>query len=272
MPEASHLQTGEEYRKLLESLFKGTLALTRETHVKQLDIPPPAAAAVGDEPERKTPLVVQPELTVEPLPTMYLRRAQSYAFIREVLSKALGSDTLQQLHRQTQEGPARATLDDELRQLEGLFYGAHVVASRQLGLAETVAGGSGEGAEKDALAFLRWSQSLAEDADLGRDCRMMVPVFTDPLKGRIKVWCVVGWAPVEAYVSYVRHPALSGTDADGKEVDLASKFDISYYGQSLSLSRPVFAEVWVTELLDRDEFRRHCDTYVLPSVILANLK
>ena len=38
-PEASHLICGEEYRKHLEELFKGTLALTRETHVKQLAVP-----------------------------------------------------------------------------------------------------------------------------------------------------------------------------------------------------------------------------------------
>jgi hypothetical protein len=30
--------------------------------------------------------------------------------------------------------------------------------------------------------------------------------------------------------------------------------------------------VWVTRLLNRDEFRQHCDTYVTPEVILGNLE
>jgi len=32
------------------------------------------------------------------------------------------------------------------------------------------------------------------------------------------------------------------------------------------------AEVYVNEILDRDQFRRHCDTYKTKSAILANLK
>jgi hypothetical protein len=88
MPEASHIQFGEHYLKHLEELFKGTLALTRETHVKQLDFPPPAEAAPPIEEEKKIELVITPDLVIEPLPQMYFRRAQSYLFVREVLAQA----------------------------------------------------------------------------------------------------------------------------------------------------------------------------------------
>ncbi len=37
-PEAAHLNLGKNYRAYLVELFKGLLALTRETHVKQLDM------------------------------------------------------------------------------------------------------------------------------------------------------------------------------------------------------------------------------------------
>ncbi len=40
--EAGRLKLEEAYRKQLEEVFKGILALTRETHVKQLEIPAPA--------------------------------------------------------------------------------------------------------------------------------------------------------------------------------------------------------------------------------------
>ena len=39
MPEGDRLYLDEEYRKLLIELFKGLLTLTRETHVKQLEMP-----------------------------------------------------------------------------------------------------------------------------------------------------------------------------------------------------------------------------------------
>ena len=42
-PEAARLELGKRYRKHLEDLFRGALALARETHVKQLAV---AGAAV----------------------------------------------------------------------------------------------------------------------------------------------------------------------------------------------------------------------------------
>jgi len=35
---------------------------------------------------------------------------------------------------------------------------------------------------------------------------------------------------------------------------------------------PVLAEVYVSRLLDRDEFRRHCDRFKTREAILANLR
>ena len=49
MPEAKRLYLGDRYKKELIELFKASIALTRESHIKQLEIPragaaPPAAA------------------------------------------------------------------------------------------------------------------------------------------------------------------------------------------------------------------------------------
>ena len=44
-PEARHLRYDATYVRLLEELFKGILALTRETHIKQLEVPMVGAAA-----------------------------------------------------------------------------------------------------------------------------------------------------------------------------------------------------------------------------------
>ncbi len=46
--EASRLKFGDGYRKQLEELFKGILALTRETHIKQLEVPTPGATTQAE--------------------------------------------------------------------------------------------------------------------------------------------------------------------------------------------------------------------------------
>ena len=46
---------------------------------------------------------------------------------------------------------------------------------------------------------------------------------------------------------------------------------LDFRSASYSLAYPVTAEAYVTKILNRDEFRRHCDRYKIRSAILANL-
>ena len=131
MPEAEHLAMDATYRKQLLELFKGILALTRETHIKQLevlyksdDFKPPGEEVV---------IRIYPELSAEPLATYYFRRAWSYYFIRTVLEGTFGPSALENMHRLTAAGPVQASLAEELRAMEGIFNGAHVSVCRQLG-------------------------------------------------------------------------------------------------------------------------------------------
>ena len=50
------------------------------------------------------------------------------------------------------------------------------------------------------------------------------------------------------------------------------KYDLHFGANCPRLAYPVMAEVYVNEILDREQFRRHCDTYKTQSAILANLK
>ncbi len=270
-PEGGRLHPNDEYKKHLEELFKGTFALTRETHVKQLEFPAPASAAPDDRPMKEREKVfISPNPSVEILPTMYLRRAQSYAYVRQVLEQSFGKENLAAIHRLTAAGPVAMDLADELESMERLFAGAHVVACRQLGLA----GDAAAAADADAagIHFLRWVASLASDPDLARDSRMMVPVFFDQQRQKTKVWVMLGWTSTSASYSYAQQPTATVTDPDGKPAAGDEAPELIYHGTWRQLATPVFAEVYVTKLLNRDEFHRHCDTYQTQAAILGNLE
>ena len=270
MPEAPRLDLSPSYRKQLLELFKGLLALTRETHIKQLEIPMAGMAAPGPRPR---PVVrVYPELDAEPLATMYLRRAQSYQFIREVIEKAFGPEALTKMHRQSASGPVRENLGDELRRMEALFYGAHVTVCRQIGAPHS--DGLGTGPAKDEAAVSTWAafrDELKDDPDLGRDARMMVPVFYDIARKKTKVWVFLGWAARPLIIAFAKAPAAAVFDQAGRQV-AADRVDLQFRSTSRTVAYPVTAEVYVEKILDRDEFRRHCDRYKTPSAILASLK
>ena len=97
MPEAARVEFSESYAKHLLEVFRGILALTRETHVKQLEFPAPTHTFPGR--PRVQPLIILPNLSAEPIVSYYRRRAKGYSFVREVLAKHFGEEALARMHR-----------------------------------------------------------------------------------------------------------------------------------------------------------------------------
>ncbi|MFN0017266.1 MAG: hypothetical protein ACKVP0_03340 [Pirellulaceae bacterium] len=272
-PEAKQLQPNDAYRQHLEELFKGTYALMRETHIIQAETKKTEEAREPEEKVREK-VYISPDPHLELLPTMYLRRAQSYRFVREVLEETFGKENIKELHRLTATGPVDMNLADELDQMERLFSGAYIVACREIGLKEELPEGLGAGqsADDQAKTFLRWVASLSSDPDLAPDSRMMVPVFFDQERQKTKVWVMLGWEQANCSFGYVQEPGVKITSPDGKPVAGDDAPEVYFSGTHRSLANPVFAEVYVTKLLNRTEFRRHCDTYQTNAAILANLE
>jgi hypothetical protein len=249
-------------------LFKALLALTRETHIKQLEMPMVGAALPPPV------LYISPNLTAEPLATYYLRRARSYRFIREVLEQAFGAEGLGQTQRLTAAGPVDLSLGAELRLMEALFHGAYLRSCEEIGM--TPEPDPSLGNLKDAsanCALLRaWLASIQKDPDLGQDIRMMVPVFYDIGRKQIKVWAVLGVATKPLTVSYKTHPAVVEIRGpDGKLVK-PQGIEVEFHPEYHQAAYFATAEVYVTRLLNRTEFRQHCDKYKTYKVIVSNLK
>lgn len=265
MPEGKQVQLDDEYRKLLLELFKGTLTLTRETHIKQLEIPL-CGSALGEEREF---IDITPQLSAEPLATFYHRRAIGYRYVRTVLEDSFGSKALQSLHRLTEFGPVSTCLAEELDAIETLFFGSHVTVSRELGLVPESVPGSKVSANYAAQRFTAWVRELRSDPDLSMDLRAMVPVFYDVQRRKTKVWAFLGWSHRPIVVSFARPPKAMVRDLTGRLLSIHPP--IRWGGIYTRLPYPVTAEFYVDRILDRDEFRKLCDSCVTRSAILKRL-
>lgn len=274
MPEAAKLKWNDEYKKLLLELFKGAIALARETHIKQLEIPPAPASAPGPAPLPRKKIYISLQMSVEPNATHYRRRAEAYRFVHNALRAAFGTDGLAKMHRLTADGPVEMNLEDELQQMTSLFEGAALTAARQLGL--PAVGPPLDGAttaEPAAETFLKWAAVARNDVDLEQDARMMVPVFYDLGRKKTKVWAFLGWTTRSVNFAFDRRPQVTVFDAAGKEINLndPQSPELFWNGVGHTALVPVTAEVYVDRILNREEFRRHCDAYQSRSAILANL-
>jgi hypothetical protein len=268
MPEARRLDLDESYRQELASLFKAGMALTRETHIKQLETPHIVTAMPGRSEFRRPEIDISPGLMAEPAATYYLRRARSYGFVRKVLQNSFGSSGLQQMRRLTAAGPVNMPLDAELNMIEGLFYEAYGRVCGDLGMVP----------ERDAKAnagqpFLApWLAALGQDPDLGQDIRAMVPLFYDEGRQMTKVWVVLGAYPQRLVVSYTQEPRLLGIKDAGGKVVSAGDVDVMFTREGHPLAHIATAEVYVKNILNRTEFRRLCDQKKTADAILASLR
>ncbi len=265
MPEAKKFYFGEKYKKELIDLFKASLALTRETHIKQLEIPMAGAAPF----DRSIPIVeIFPELSAEPMATYYLRRAESYHFVRELLASTFGDGALRNARRLTARGRVSKALLEELREMESLFLGAYQVAAEEIGMDAQLPERSKAEREGDKKLAREWIRKFPEDPDVGADNRMMVPVFYDIQRKKTKVWVVLGYAVKPLAIWFKNEPQAEVLDARGKKAQAKLKF------QSIQkpLIYPVSTEVYVNAIMSRDEFRALCNKYKTPSAILNALK
>jgi hypothetical protein len=266
MPEGTRLELDNEYRKQLLELFKGLLTLTRETHIKQLEIPLCTAARLG----REVYIDIAPALSAEPLVTFYLRRALGYRYVRDVLEDTFGPGQLERLHRLTQSGPTPASLAEELIDMEMLFLGAHVTISKQLGLVPDAASGASASASAATDRFADWAQNLHSDPDLSLDLRAMVPIFYDVERRKTKAWVFLGWARRPIVVSFARPPEATILDLNGQPTRRHP--NIRWGALYARLPYPVTAEVYVDHILDREEFRSLCDACGTRTEIMRQLR
>ena len=253
MPEWERVRCMPRYRRVLEQLFKALLGLTRETHVKQLQMPEVLMSG-----EREPVVHLAPEIEIEPLVTFYRRRAIAYRMVRDVLIETFGPHVLEDIHRESPAGPVPASLSEELEQMTCLFHGAAVTARARLGFAD-------EQEDDEALPdpaisasrFSKWSAGRSADPDLANDVRAMVPVFFDRGRRQWKTWLFLGWASRPITVSFDRLPRVTAIDPAGRPlpeqpriVQSSCKWQVPY---------AVSAEIYVDRLLNRDEFRELCD-------------
>jgi len=267
-PEGKKLEFAKSYKKELEEFFKSCLALTRETHIKQLE-----SRRLGAAFSRLIRINIYPDLTLEPLATYYLRRARSYNFIHGVLKEAFGEQELSKIYRLTASGPVGKDLLSELKEMEALFFGAALIVANETGCALQIADsdGSGNGGKKDVEFARQWIKHVNEDTDVAADIRMMVPVFYDVQRKMTKVWVVLGYQKKFFKAKFKSNPKIRVFDSKGQQID-ESKLDIPFGDQISSLWYPVFEEIYVKNILDRDTFRQLCDRYATKSEILKALQ
>jgi hypothetical protein len=129
--------------------------------------------------------------------------------------------------------------------------------------------GPNTSASEAAGRFVAWARELKSDPDLNLDLRTMVPVFYDVWRRKHKVWAFLGWSRRPITVSFARPHQATIWDLNGRPLRNAPP--IRWGALRADLHYPVTAEIYVDQILNRDEFRKVCDSCHTRSEILRSL-
>jgi hypothetical protein len=97
----------------------------------------------------------------------------------------------------------------------------------------------------------------------------MVPVFYDVERRKTKVWAFLGWTDRPITISFAQPPKATVRNLDGTRPSRAPEIRWGFLYEQLRY--PVTAELYVDKVLNRDEFRKLCDSCVTRSEIVRRL-
>jgi hypothetical protein len=117
-----------------------------------------------------------------------------------------------------------------------------------------------------------WTTSIRNDPDLGKDIRMMVPIFYDITRRKTKVWAVLGIAAKPLLISYATPPDIQGVKGPDGGIVKPSDVEVRFTSDFAQTAYFATAEVYVTRLLGRAEFRKHCDAHKTYQAIVSGLE
>lgn len=238
------LITNLAYRDRLREIFLAAIARDRETHIKNLPIYTIGASL--HESEREVP--VGPQFTVEPLPTVYLRQARTYRFLKTVMSSLIE----RRLHETTMSDPldkegAEVTVARALDRMTALNYGLYELACRDLGMITEYMDEEYDQESRAAAVLLAngWLVQLEDDPDLQQDTRVAVPLFRD--EANITYWACAGVRLESLATRYDEKPQVYGVEPIWASVEywIASEVFLEFTNSG---------KPWT-----RDEFRDLCD-------------
>jgi hypothetical protein len=231
-PESARLSVGSRYAAMLEDTFRALFAMTRESHVKQLEV-----AIAGAAPK----ITVSPRFSLEPIPEHYSRTASAYAWLRGALSRVLGPEALTMLWGR---GETR-TIEDAIRSMEQLFRGAEAASREELGETEVDA--------EARASFRAWQSRSTSEPALHEDTRIAVPLYEDDETKLHRIAVVLGMQRRTLRVSFATPPEVTVCGDDSRRAE------VSFAWTQRTVLEPVTIEVDVKEVPTREQLRAICD-------------
>lgn len=217
-----------KYAEILEREFISQWVGTRHTHVGHISFEDMLLGACIDCNE---PIVIRPELRVEPFATSYGRMRSNLDFLGETIKTTL-PEVLDRKRLLNDGDRANSTIGEELEEMKLLLRGLELTSRDSIHL--PYQNGDAQTAVDKATT---WLDNMQNDADLNRNTAIFVPIIRTTDGSRQISYIDAGFKTIEVNVYYKDKPLV---DISGAESFFGGyEFEISRYRFPVLVHREV---------------------------------
>ncbi|PIN88639.1 hypothetical protein COU61_04090, partial [Candidatus Pacearchaeota archaeon CG10_big_fil_rev_8_21_14_0_10_35_13] len=189
---------GERYMKQLDDEFISQWAGTRHTHVGHSDFDD---VLIGCSTIEQSPIIITPEITVEPFSTSYSRMRESLLFLEKLLTHEM-PEVLEKHRVMNDESSGSKVIGEELTEMQLLLKGLEMISKESLHMTYDYQNKDEEAIRKAK----RWIEEAGNDPDMNRNMATFVPIIrTTDGEGQI-AYINAGFRDVEVEISYEQKP------------------------------------------------------------------
>lgn len=192
------LLVNDKYAEILENEFISQWAGTRHTHIGHISFEDTLQACA----RHNAPIVIQPELSVEPFATSYERMRASLDFLGETIRTTL-PEVLDRKRLMNDGSRADIPLGEELEEMKLLLKGLELTSKDSIHL--PYQNGDAKIAIDKASSWLGDAQN---DADLNRNTAIFVPIIRTTDGSRQISYIDAGFKTIDVDVSYRNKPSV----------------------------------------------------------------
>lgn len=213
----------DKYAEILENEFISQWAGTRHTHVGHTSSF--EDRLVGCSILYNKPIVIRPELKIEPFATSYQRMRASLEFLEETIRTTL-PEVLDRRRLMNDGTRANISIGEELEGMKLLLNGLELISRDSVHLSY-----QDRNAQRAIAKSSTWLSNTQNDADLNRNTAIFVPIIRTTDGSRQISYIDAGFKTIDVNVSYKDRPVV--------EISGAERFFGGYLFESSSFRFPV---------------------------------
>ncbi len=201
-PEFSKFIPGERYQKSMDDEFISQWAALRHTFVGHYDL---SRRLIGASMSHRPPLIITPELEVEPITESYSRMADSLKFLELFFTEKCPE--VLEMKRLIPDGRgcrAQKTIGDELSLLTDIVVGLGYLTRDSIHLEYE----SSSHAVECIGKARKWLKNIKDDLDFDRDVSIYVPIIRTTDGSSQIGYINPGFKLVKLNVEYNKHPLV----------------------------------------------------------------